>query len=471
MNVTSQSRKWWVMAPVAMGTFLSTIDGSIVNVALPTLARELHAPFAAVQWVVLSYLLTLVTLMLGAGRLADMFGKKPLYLAGFVIFTLGSVACGMSPGIGWLIGARVLQALGAVLLMALGAALVTEAFPPAERGKAMGLIGLMVSIGLVSGPTLGGLVLGFAPWRGIFFVNLPLGILGIAMVARFVPNTPAPARQRFDFRGALCLFSMLLGFLLAITLGPKLSFGSPLVLGGFGFSAVALWLFLRTEQRVAEPMLDLSIFSDPRLATNVVTGFMTFVASSGLIFLLPFFLQDLQGRSPKEAGLLLVVSPVAMGLAAPVSGWLSDRVGTRPVALFGLVTLVVGYLLAGTLQLSTSAFGYVARVFWLGLGMGIFQAPNNSAIMGSVPKERLGVASGLISFTRTLGQVTGIGLMGAFFAHRVHGLAHGTLRDVMDANAADQLQGMRGTVHAAAAWLLVASLIAAFAYRRERRTD
>jgi len=168
------SRKWHVMAAVAMGVFLATIDGSIVNVALPTLTRAFGAEFAVVQWVVLAYLLTVTTLMLSVGRLGDMAGKKPVYASGFVIFTLGSVLCGLSPGVYWLIGFRVLQAIGAAMMMALGMAIVTEAFPPAERGKALGISGSMVSIGIVVGPVLGGLLIGALSWHWIFFVNLAL---------------------------------------------------------------------------------------------------------------------------------------------------------------------------------------------------------------------------------------------------------------------------------------------------------
>ncbi|HMR65058.1 MAG TPA: MFS transporter, partial [Anaerolineae bacterium] len=190
------SRKWYIMAAVSMSIFLATIDGSIVNVALPTLVRELQADFATVQWVVLAYLLTQSTLLLGVGRLGDMVGKKPIYVSGFVVFTIGSVLCGLSPTVGWLIGFRVLQALGAAMMLALGAAIVTEAFPPYERGKALGIIGTSVSIGVVVGPTLGGILLQTLSWHWIFFVNLPVGIVGTAMALRFIPAFRPKGRQR-----------------------------------------------------------------------------------------------------------------------------------------------------------------------------------------------------------------------------------------------------------------------------------
>ncbi len=457
------------MAAVAMGTFISTIDGSIVNVALPTLARELRAPFAAVQWVVLAYQLTLVTLLLSVGRLADMYGKRRLYVVGFMVFTLGSLGCALSPTVGWLVAARVLQAFGAALLMALGAAVAIGVFPPQERGRAMGLIGVMVSIGLVSGPTLGGLILGVASWQSIFLVNLPLGILGAIAVLRFVPHEPPPQRARFDIPGAALLFVGLLSFLLAVTLGPRESFRSPIVLGLTAVSALGLIAFLRHEARTVDPVIDLDLFRSSELSLNVLTGSLTFVASAGIVFLLPFFLQTLQGRSPREAGLLLAVSPLTMGLIAPVSGWLSDRVGPRPLTAAGLATLVVGYLLVSTLTVDTSTAGFVGRVFWLGFGMGLFQSPNNAAIMGSAPRHRLGVASGLMSLTRTLGQATGVALIGALWAGLVALMANTEGRDAMHAPIEIQLDALRWTLRAVALLLAGATVVTIGAWWRHHR--
>ena len=203
-------KKWYVMAAVASGLFLATIDGSIVNIALPVMERELNTEFAVIQWVVLGYMLTLVALMLTIGRLADMFGKKPIYVAGFIIFTVGSGLCGISTSIGMLIGFRIFQALGAVMILALGAAIVTEAFPPSERGKALGISGLMVSLGAISGPTIGGLILGSLSWHWIFFVNIPIGLVNILLVHRILRETEKVKGRKLDLLGiilpGLCLF-------------------------------------------------------------------------------------------------------------------------------------------------------------------------------------------------------------------------------------------------------------------------
>ncbi|MEX1020988.1 MAG: MFS transporter [Litorilinea sp.] len=407
------------MSTVAMGIFLATIDGSIVNIALPTLVRELNTNFATVQWVVLSYLLTVTTLMLGIGRLADMRGKKTIYVAGFVVFTIGSVLCALAPTVYWLIGFRVIKAVGAAMIMALGAAIVTEAFPAKERGRALGMIGTSVSIGVVIGPTLGGVILDLLNWHWIFLVNLPLGIIGTVIAVRFLPAFRPPGGQRFDYAGAIAMFFVLAGLSLGMTLGQSMGFLSLPILILLGISIVSLGVFLYIENSVADPMMDLTLFRNAQFSTNLGTGFVSFMAISGIFLLMPFYLDDVLGLEIRQVGLMLAIFPIALGFVAPLGGVLSDRFGTRPISVAGLVVLVAGYFWIATLDTDTSTLGFIARALPLGVGMGLFQSPNNSAIMGSVPRERLGVASGLLSITRTMGQVTGISIMGAIWAGRI----------------------------------------------------
>ena len=413
------SRKWHVMAAVAMGIFLATIDGSIVNLALPTLVRDLQADFPTVQWVVLAYLLTLATLLLSVGRLADMLGKKAIYTLGFVIFTAGSVLCGLSPSIYWLIGFRVLQAVGAAMILALGAAIVTEAFPPSERGKALGLIGSAVSIGIVVGPTLGGILIDAFSWHAIFFVNLPVGVAGTLMSMRFVPDIRPIGRQRFDFLGAFLLCASLLCLLFGLTVGQQLGFGDSRIVMLFAGFVAFIAAFIAVELRARQPMIDLRLFRNQLFSVNLLTGFITFVALAGSLFLMPFYLENALGYGTRQVGLLMASVPIGLGVTSPISGSLSDRFGTRRIAAIGLAALLLSYLLLSTLATDTSAIGFILRFAPLGIGMGIFQSPNNSAVMGTAPRERLGVASGLLAITRTVGQTTGIAVLGAVWAGRV----------------------------------------------------
>lgn len=326
-NVIDYRRKWYVMAAVAMSIFLATIDGSIVNITLPTLVRELQTNFATIQWVVLAYLLTLTTLMLGIGRLADIRGKKPLFVTGFVIFTIGSTLCALAPTVYWLIGFRILQGVGGAMTLALGAAIVTEAFPGQERGRALGILGSVVSLGVVTGPLVGGLIIAVASWHWIFLVNLPIGIIGTLMAQRFVPALQPPGGQRFDYLGAILLFISLLTLLLGLSLAQTMGFAQPLPL-----TLLAIWLvfligFISVELRVKDPVIDLRLFRHRLFSINLGTGFITFVAISGVFLLMPFYLENILGYPIQLVGPLQAVLPIMLGIMAPISGMLSDRYG------------------------------------------------------------------------------------------------------------------------------------------------
>lgn len=436
------SRKWYVMAAVAMGVFLATIDGSIVNVALPTFVTELNTTFPVVQWVVLSYMLAVTTLLLGVGRLADMVGKKSIYIAGMGIFTVSSALCGLSPSVFWLIGFRVLQAIGGAMVMGLGPAIVTEAFPPTERGKALGISGSVVSVGIVAGPTIGGILIDALSWHWIFFVNVPIGIIGILVSVQFLPDVRPSSGQKFDYAGAITLFLSLSGLLLALTIGQDSGFLAPLVLVLFGTWLVFMAIFVVIELKTQQPMVNLKLFANGLLSVNLVTAIITFVSVAGTIFLMPFYLENVLGHSPRTVGLLLAITPIALGIAAPIAGLLSDRFGPRPITVAGLLVLVVGFAGLITLDEHTTMVGYILRFLVIGTGMGIFQSPNNSAIMGSAPRSQLGVVSGLLAISRVLGQTIGVAVIGSIWASSV--FAHIGKRLVGGATAAPPLAMVAG---------------------------
>lgn len=452
------SRKWYVMIAVSLGVFLATIDGSIVNVALPTLVRELNTDFATVQWVVLAYLLTLTTLMLSVGRLADMIGKKRIYMTGFIVFTTGSVLCGLAPTVFWLIAFRVVQAVGASMVFSLGTAIVTEAFPPQERGKALGVVGSVVSIGIVIGPTLGGIIIEGFSWHWIFFVNLPVGIIGTILVGRFVPSTKPEGGQQFDYWGGITLFIALISLLLALTLGQTWGFTDQRILLLLGSAIIFAILFVVIEWRTPQPMIELSLFRNRLLNINLLTGFLAFIAVSGALILVPFYLENMLGYGPRQVGLLLAALPIMLGVMAPISGVLSDRWGTRPITVVGLAVLVAGYYALSTMTAETDMIGFILRYALIGLGFGIFQSPNNSAIMGSAPRERLGIVSGMLAVNRSLGQTTGIAVLGAFWAARVFFHEGRTLvGGATEASRLAQIAGLEDTF-LAAAFLMLLSL-------------
>ncbi|HEY9075476.1 MAG TPA: MFS transporter [Anaerolineaceae bacterium] len=465
-----QYTKWFVMASVGVGLFMSPLDGAIVNYALPRIQEDFQASFAVIQWIPLAYSLTLVTLMLTIGRLGDMFGKKRIYTAGYFLFTLASALCGFSTSIGMLIAARIFQAMGSVLMMALGAAILTETFPSNQRGMVLGISGLMVSLGSISGPSLGGLILQYLDWHWIFFINLPIGVFGTLLSWRFVPDIRPIGKQRFDYAGAACLFLSLLSLLLSLTFGQDYGYTHPLILAGFITFVVFLVIFIYLENHVREPMMDLSMFRNRLFSVNLITGFLLFVCASGVFLLMPFYLEYVMKVDAGIGGLLMGISPLMMGLFAPLSGTLSDRLGTRPLTVVGLLSILCGYVLASTtLGETTTILAYAMCIAPMGMGMGLFQSPNNSAIMGSAPRERLGVASGLMSITRTMGNTVGIALMGSFWASRVFAYTPGGVAAAQQAPITSQVAALHDTFLINIFLISLALLLALWALIKERQ--
>jgi len=426
------------MVAIGLGVIMATLNVSIINVSLPTLVTEFQTDFATIQWVVLSFLLAVTGLMLGVARMGDMFGKKKVYTLGLVLFILGSLLCGFSFSVGWLIGLRTLQGIGGVMMQALGMAIITEVFPSHERGKAMGVMGGLISVGLALGPAIGGILIGLVGWRSIFWVNVPLGMITWVAVRRFVPDTaPGQSGQRFDVIGALILLLTLLFYALAMTLGQNRGFDNRLILGLLTAAGVGLLGFLAVEANVSQPMMDLKLFKNPLFGINLLMGLMVFIGLGGF-FIIPFFLELVKGYPPEHVGLLMMVVPAFMGLVSMKAGSLSDRFGPRGISLLGLLILAGGFLTTSSLRADISPMGFLLRLAPIGMGFGMFQAPNSSAIMGAAPLQHLGTASGLLALSRTLGQTTGLPLFGAIFTAMV--LTEGPLSSVSDITGASSMR-------------------------------
>jgi EmrB/QacA subfamily drug resistance transporter len=462
--------KWISLLAVGAGIFVGTLDMSIVNVSLPTLVQDLHTTFSTIQWVILGYVLVVTSMMLGAARLGDMFVKKRLYAAGLALFTIGSLLCGFSPTVEWLIAFRVLQGCGAVITQALGMAIIVEVFPASERGRALGLTGSIVSVGLAMGPAIGGIIVGMVGWRWIFWVNVPICIFAIIVVLRSVPAfMPQETRQRFDARGAFVLLVTLACYALAMTMGQNMGFGNGLVQALLVAAGVGMAGFLVLERSIDQPMVDLGLFKNTFFSINLVMGLLTFVVLGGGIFILPFFLQLVLGYPPYYIGLLLMVVPTTVGLVAPIAGALSDRYGPRGISLVGLLVMAFGCFSISTFHAELSAWGYIIRVIPMGLGIGLFQSPNNSAVMGAAPVERLGVASGLLALSRNLGQTTGIPFVGSLFTAISLASARVQSMNITALPAKALVAGLSGTYHVTGTVVLVAAGLAFFAFYKERK--
>jgi EmrB/QacA subfamily drug resistance transporter len=409
--------KWWLLVAVMVGTFMGPFDASVVNISLPTLTQVFGVDVTTVEWIVVAYLLVVSTLLLTFGRLGDILGTKRIYLVGFTVFTFGSLACALAWDVWSLIAFRSAQAVGASMLFAVGPAIVTAGFPPQERGKAIGFVGVSVAVGLAAGPTLGGLIIDLLGWRWIFLVNVPVGVLAILLARAVIPHEPAHS-QKFDRLGAVLSFVALFPLLLAFSEGEQWGWSSPLTLALIGLSVVGAASFLLAERASSQPVLDLGLFRNRLFTTATASAVASYVVTSTVMFIMPFYLMIVQGMAVKHAGLLLTPVPLMTATIGPLSGTLSDRIGSRLLSSLGLLISAMGVLSLATLEAGTPTAGVVARLLLIGVGMGLFQSPNSSAIMGSVPRARLGIASGVVATARNVGMVFGVSLAGLVIAVR-----------------------------------------------------
>ncbi len=409
-------QKWLVFFILAIGIFMATLDSSIVNISLPTIAHYFEVPLnGAVEWVIIAYLVVTAGVLLTVGRVADIIGRKMIWVAGLLIFTSGSALCGASLSLGMLIAARALQGFGGALIMAISPAMLTSAFPPQERGRALGLNALVVALGVSVGPTLGGVITQSFSWRWIFYVNVPLGIVGTLASLRILREKVQRGEGRFDPAGALALAIGLVALTLGLSFGQEWGWNSPalistMVISGLGFVALVL-----IEQRVPHPIIDGVLLRSRVFLSANLSLILSFLALFAVSFMLPFYLEELRSYSTLEAGLLLTPLPLTIAVIAPFSGALADRIGTRWLASTGLAIACIGLILISQLNAQSTTIDIIWRLVFTGLGQAIFQSPNNSALMGAAPPGHQGSASGFLATGRVVGQSVSVALAGAIF--------------------------------------------------------
>jgi EmrB/QacA subfamily drug resistance transporter len=408
--------KWLVLIAIGIGTFMSALDGSVVNTTLPVITRQLGSTVAASEWAVTIYLLVLSGLLLSFGRLGDMRGHKRVYLAGFGIFVVSSALCGLATSVPMLVAFRGLQALGAAMLSANSPAILTKSFPARQRGQALGLQATMTYLGLTVGPSLGGWLTEAFSWRAVFYINVPVGLLAFLLSLRYIaPDHPGKVSERFDALGALAFMVGLTVLLFGLNQGHALGWGSLPILASLGGALLFLATFVWIEQRSASPMLDLSLFRSWVFSGAVLSAILNYICIYVITFLMPFYLiQGLQ-LGPAQAGVILTSMPIVMAIVAPLSGTLSDRIGAYWLTIVGMALLAIGMFLLSRLGPDTSLLSIALRLSVAGLGTGVFISPNTSALMGAAPRNRQGIASGIQATARNFGMVLGVGLAGAIF--------------------------------------------------------
>jgi EmrB/QacA subfamily drug resistance transporter len=411
-----------MLAVCCMSLFMVGLDNTIVNVGLPSIGRSLHAGVSGLQWTVAAYTIVLAALLMFAGALADRIGRRTVFQIGLSLFILGSWMCSLAPSLGWLIGFRVLQGVGGSMLNPAALGIITNTFTgKAERARAIGVWDGVFGLSMALGPLLGGVLVATVGWRGIFWANIPVGLVAISLTALFVPDSKAPRSRRSDPVGQLLLIAVLGGLAYAIIEGPSLGWHSPWIFGAAGLSVAALGVLLAYEPRHPEPMLDLRFFRSIPFAGANLTAVCAIAAMAGFLFLSSLYLQDVRGLSALQAGLLLLPMPVVMALCAPLAGRMVARRGPRVPLVIAGAALTLSSALLSRITDETSAVYLVCAYGLFGIGTGMVSSPITNGVMSGVPKSQAGMASGMNSSSRQLGQSLGVAIVGSVLAASMHG--------------------------------------------------
>lgn len=417
---TSNSRLtrpvWWALASLSLSMLLSSLGTSIANVGLPTIAEAFSASFKEVQWVVLAYLIAITSLIVSAGRLGDIIGRRRLLLTGIGVFTLASTLCSVAPTLWLLIAARMAQGLGAAIMMSLTMAFVSETVPANRSGNAMGLLGTMSAVGTALGPTLGGLLIAGTGWRSIFFISLPLGLLTFYLARKFLPidkKQPKLTSTVFDYQGTAILSATLCLYALAMTMGRNNFDVLNVVL--LVTAALGAILFVIVEAKTVSPLIQLGLFRNPILSSGFMMSALVTTVVMATLIVGPFYLSRALLLDAVSVGLVMSSGPIVAALIGWPSGKAVDRFGSYNMSFMGLIGMGIGCLLLTLLPFNFGLLGYIIPLVIVTAGYAIFQTANNTAVMTGVIETQRGVVSGILGMSRNIGLITGTSVMGAVF--------------------------------------------------------
>ena len=461
-----ESRKWWTLGALAFALFMIMLDNTVVNVALPSIQRDLGIGLSELEWTVNAYALTFAVLMLSGGKLADFFGRRRVFLIGLAVFTLSSLVCGLAATGETLIGARTVQGVGAALMMPATLSIISATFPPHQRGMAIGIWAGVSAMALAIGPLIGGVVTEHIDWGWIFFLNVPIGVLGL-IVGRLVirESRDTSHEQRLDVPGlaasAVALFALTFALIEANSFG----WGDPVIVGLFALSAAALGLFVWLELHQRAPMLDLSLFRSSTFAGANVVAMLVTLAMFGVFFFMSIYMQNVLGYSATETGAAFLPMTILIILIAPAAGKFSDRVGSRWLMTAGMGCLTVALIVFSRLGLDSTFWDILPGLVVGGLGMALVMTPMTAAALGSVPVAKSGVGSGVLNTFRQVGGALGIAVMGAIVAAYI---------DLDAAGRPDPeafIDGFRTALEVSAAFAFLGAAVAATTIRRHRYLD
>jgi EmrB/QacA subfamily drug resistance transporter len=461
-----ENKKWWTLGAVSFGLFMIMLDNTIVNVALPSIQSDLHIGISELEWVVNGYALTFAVLMLTGGKLADLFGRRFIFIVGLAIFTGASLACGLSPNANFLIGARVVQGVGSALMNPATLSIITATFPPRQRGMAIGMWAGVSALALAIGPLVGGLITQHISWSWIFYINVPVGILAI-VVARLVirESRDTSAEQRLDLPGLLTsgigLFALIYGLIEANTYG----WTSARILAFFAVAVIGLVAFVVLELRQRVPMLDLSLFRNPIFAGANAIMLLVALAMFGVFFYVSLYVQNILHYSPTQAGATFLPMTLCIVFLAPIAGKVTDRFGPRWLIAAGMALVAGSLLIFAQLDQSSTFWNILPGLLIGGAGMAMSMAPTTATAMHAVPVDKAGVGSAVLNSMRQVGGSLGIAVMGAIVASYVH-------VPPTDPRAAGEfVQGFQRSLLVAAGIAFIAAIVGVTALRKPEHAE
>jgi EmrB/QacA subfamily drug resistance transporter len=460
-----ENRKWWTLGALSFALFMIMLDNTVVNVALPSIQRDLGIGLSELEWTVNAYALTFAVLMLTGGKLADFFGRRRIFLIGLVTFTISSLACGLAATGGTLIGARTLQGIGAALMLPATLSIISATFPAHQRGMAIGIWAGVSAMALAIGPLIGGLITEHINWSWIFFVNVPIGVLGL-IVGRLVikESRDTSAEQRLDFPGLLASAIGLFALTFALIEANSYGWTDPMIIGLFVLSAVSLAAFVLLELHQRSPMLDLSLFRSSTFAGANVVALLVTLAMFGVFFFMSIYMQNILGYSATKTGAAFLPMTILIILIAPISGKASDRIGSRALMTAGMLCLSASLIVFSRLGLDSTFWDILPGLVVGGFGMALVMTPMTAAALGSVPVEKSGVGSGVLNTFRQLGGALGIAVMGAIVASYVD-LGAGR------PDPSSFIDGFQAALRVSAVFALIGAVVAVTTIRKHRHMD
>lgn len=455
-NKVYNKNRWLILAVLVTQPFMACLDSSIVNVALPTIGQKLSITMSSAEWIVSSYLIIISSAILIFGRLGDMKGKCRVFLNGILVFVLGSLLCGISASITTLVISRIVQAIGAAMVMSTNQGIITDVFPPNERGRALGISGSFVALGSILGPALGGFIITYLSWHYIFLINIPIGIAAYLFGKKHLPMSRSSNNVSLDKSGASTFVISTILIFSSIMLSQQLSFSNIYILLALIFGIIIFALFIVIESKVKNPMLDLSLFKTRSFSVNLFCAFISFAALSTVSVIQPFYLSDILKFRPSEISWIMISYPIVLFIVAPLSGSLSDKIGSKKLTLLGLLITSIALFLMSFFNEHSSKLTIVLVLCLLGFSNGLFQSPNTNLIMSSAPKNKLGIAGGTNALVRNLGLVFGVSLSTSILYYRMSSIAGYRVLGTIPGRDDLFVYGMKGVYILAAIACLIA---------------